>query len=367
MKKFIDKESGRIVSLLTVEEAKKVLKMYINYCLGKQEVKKSRLNLVEYLGDFVNYSEQKDISRFYDILNKEKEGFQFSKPDAKAYESLMSFFEMYNKIENNNFELSAISSYITSAVSKKASIDRKIENGEELNFEEKLNNIFFNKGFDLSILAKNACAKWEEGLRNKIQQADGQIDVSLQEEIAYQELLELCTLDDKDIVEITIPTEETIQEHLQMSEVNSHEINEDNNENVNVDENTSDDKNVSDNSAINEDNASKMDEQNNPQEAFTNANEEEKQEVIEGPIIINSDENTNSEQEDKASNVIEDNSIEDDSIIKPSDVKQATEDVSLRDAADFFSGALDGFTSIEQEPPKDANNQGNSNSGLRNE
>lgn len=362
MKKFIDKESGRIVSLLTVEEAKKVLKMYINYCLGKQEVKKSRLNLVEYLGDFVNYSEQKDISRFYDILNKEKEGFQFSKSDVKAYESLMSFFEIYNKIENNNFELSAISNYITSAISKKTSIDKKVKNGEELNFEEKLNNIFFNKGFDLSILAKNACAKWEEGLRGKIEQSDGQIDVSLQEEIAYQELLELCTLDDEDFVESTIPTEETIQVQSQTNEINTSEVNEDNNEGA-VNENTTYAENVSDNSIISEDNTSKMNEQNNPQEGIININEEENQEVIEGPIIINNEENNNAEQEDKAANEVQ----EDDTVIKPSDVKQATEDVTLRDAADFFNGALDGFTSIEQEPSKDTNSQGDSNSGLRSE
>ena len=352
MKKIIDKQSGRIISILNVDEAKKVLKMYINYCLDKQEVKKSRLNLVGYLGDFINYSEKKDIAKFYDILVKEKDGFEFSKTDAKAYDSLISFFELYSNIENGTFELNNVSSYITSAVEKRANIESKLKNGEELNFEEKLNNIFFNKGFDLNLLAKRACQKYEESLKEKIEQNSEGVDVSLQEELAYQDLVDLCSLSEEDINKNT----EVIQEPEEKVEEEEKE------ETVEIKEQPVEDeaKEETEQEVETEETTDAQDNQENEQELVIEDDEKEdnsdtqnvEQEV--GAEETASQE-ANSEEQDNNDNqdVNNNDSSENETVIQPDEVQQATGDISLRDAADFFNGALDGFADTKKEDSND--------------
>ena len=351
MKKIFDKQSGRIISILNVDEAKKVLKMYINYCLDKQEVKKSRLNLVEYLGDFINYSEKKDIAKFYDILVKEKDGFEFSKADAKAYDSLISFFELYSNIENGTFELNNVSSYITAAVEKRASIESKLENGEELNFEEKLNNIFFNKGFDLNLLAKHACQKYEEDLKEKIEQnADG-VDVSLQEELAYQDLLDLCSMSEEDIkinAEIAEQADEEVGEEAAEETEDAKEQTVEND----IKEETEEINDVQD---------SKDDEQELVIEDDGSTQSEGQE--IEAQQDVNEENNSEEVQNDTDSQDSNSDSNEDDTVIQPDEVQQATGDISLRDAADFFNGALDGFADTKKDDNEDNNDDSDSFGG----
>ena len=313
MKKFIDKESGKIVTVLNVDEAKKILEMYIEYCQGKREVKKGRLNLVNYLGDFIKYSNEKDMSKFYDILLKMKDNLELAKQEQKAYDSLLSFFEIYNKIDKGEFEVSSVTTFITNAISKKQAIDEKILNGQELNFEEKLNNIFFNENFDLSILAKNACNKWDELLKEKITASNGEIEVSLKEEIAYQDLLAFSNKDNMPVSNKAYVEEETI----------ATETNED------------------------------------VKDAAQEKEEPKKEEEFVGPIIVNSI-GSDSKKEEK-DEVKEDKKDENkvvnykDEIIGASSIREATEDISLRDAANTFNEAIDDI--------KKNNNQSNSNNG----
>lgn len=304
MKKFIEKESGRIVTVLTVDEAKKILEMYINCCLGKREVTVGRLNLVNYLGDFVKYSEKKDVSRFYDILVRDKENYEFSKNEQKSYESLINFFEIYNNIEKGEFDLNTVSNYISTAMTKKEALDLKIEKNETLNFEEKLNSIFFNKDFDLSILAKNACSKWEELLKQKIEQSEGGVDITLKEEIAYQDLLAICNGNAGVMAKFEIKKEPDIKEMQTESE--------------NVDE------------------LLKIDIDDNSFEENKKQIVEEKDENVVGPIIVNSVENKEDKKEERKE--------ADDEIIGASTIRDVTQDVSLRDAATMFNDAIDGLS-----------------------
>lgn len=283
MKKFIDKETGNIITVLNVDEAKKILEMYIEYCQGKREVKKGRLNLVNYLGDFIKYSSEKDMSKFYDILLKLKETLEFSKSEQKAYDSLLSFFEIYNKIDKGEFEISGVINFITNEINKKQLINEKINNSEELNFEEKLNNIFFNESFDLSILAKNACKKWNELLKERINAANGEIEVSLKEEIAYQDLLAFSNKDNLIV-------------SLKNNSIENGNDKEDEKSKVLKEE--------------------KRNEEIKEEERKIELRDEE---AFIGPIIT-----SNSEE-----------------AINADKIKEATEDVSLREAADTFNDAID--------------------------
>lgn len=319
MKKFIDKDSGKIVTVLNVDEAKKILEMYIEYCQGKREVKKGRLNLVNYLGDFIKYSNEKEMSKFYDILLKMKENLELAKQEQKAYDSLLSFFEIYNKIDKGEFEVSSVTTFITNAISKKQAIDEKISNGQELNFEEKLNNIFFNENFDLSILAKNACNKWDELLKDRINASNGEIEVSLKEEIAYQDLLAFSHKDNM-LVSNKIDIKEDIENNDKEDDKESEEKNDEIKDEI-------------------------KDDINNVQNTLE---EHKKNEEFVGPIIVNNIDKDSKEEKDEIKN-----NNEEDEIIGASSIREATEDVSLRDAANTFNEAIDDI--------RKNNNQSNSN------
>lgn len=297
MKKFIDEKSGKIITVLNNDEAKKILEMYIEYCQGKREVKKGRLNLVNYLGDFVKYSNEKDMSKFYDILLKLKGNFEFSRNEQKAYDSLLSFFEIYNKIDKGEFEVSKVTSFITDTISKKKNIDEKILGNQELNFEEKINNIFFNENFDLSILAKNACNKWDELLKQKINDSNGEIEVSLKEEIAYQDLLALSNKEDILVSNKIIEDTEKDDEN---KEIINEQIPQDNIEDLSID--------------VDENNSQESEEKKEDKE-----DKDDKDEKIEEKNV------TNEEEE----------------IIGASTIRDMTEDVSLRDAVGTFNEAID--------------------------
>ena len=333
MKKIIDNESGRIISILNVDEAKKILEMYINYCLGKRDVTQGRLNLVGYLGDFIKYADKKDITKFYDVLAKSKDSFEFSKTDLKAYESLMAFFEMYNNIDKGEFDVAAISTYINSATTKKQEIDTKLANNEELNFEEKLNNIFFNKDFDVTILAKSACEKWEEQLKEKIKQNNGELDVSLKEEIAYQDLLDLCN----GVATPTPKAKETSENKEPVKEEKNEEVEEVQGPIINFE------------SSETPKEESKTEEKDEVKEE---EKKEETEEEVQGPIInfVSSDTSKEDKKDEKAEEPADEKkeekndskpSFEEDLIIGSSSIREATQDVSLRDAAGMFNSAID--------------------------
>lgn len=335
MKKFIDKESGKIVTVLNNDEAKKILEMYIEYCQGKREVKKGRLNLVKYLGDFIKYSNGKDMAKFYDTLLKLKENLELSKTEQKAYDALLSFFEIYNKIEKGDFEVSSVTSFITNTMSKKQTIDEKILGNQELNFEEKIVNIFFNEDFDLSILAKNACDKWDEILKEKINSSNGEIEVSLKEEIAYQDLLALSNKENV-IVSLKENKENNFIENEEKVEEKTEEIN------VNVE---GEDEIAVEAEGENEINSGKKEEVEEENKT------EKEQENFVGPIIVNS---FNDEKEDKKE------SSDSEEIIGANTISEKTSDVSLRDAANLFNQAID-------EVKENNNQDGNSNNDSNND
>lgn len=345
VKKFID--NGRIVTLLTADEAKKILEMYINYCLGKREVKSGRLNLVNYLADFIKYAESKDIVKFYDVLLKEKETFEFSKSDLKAYESLLTFFEIYNGIEKGELDLNNISNYIISAEEKKQVIDKKEKNNEELNFEEKLNNIFFSKDFDLLFLAKKACDKWEEKLHKMLEENPSGIDISLKDEIAYQDLLALC---ENGNIEI----DKNI-EHVETKE-----------KEVEIDNEVKEEK--QENSLHNEENIEVSIPSNEKEEHKEENKKEDVHEETFGPIIVNSIDNNETDKEDNKEDTTNNDNTDNkniqndsnDEIIGSNTIREVTQDISLRDAAIFFNGAIDEVSK------NNTNNDGNESDSVNN-
>lgn len=354
MKKFIDKESGRVVTLLNVDEAKKILEMYINYCLGKREVKIGRLNLVNYLGDFVKYATNKDMAKFYDVLMKEKEAFGFSKSDLKSYESLVAFFEIYSGIEKGEFDIINVSNYIMEAINKKKLIDQKINDSSDLNFEEKLNHIFFNKDFDLSVLAQDACKKWEELLNKKIGESPDGIDVSLKDEIAYQDLLAFCDGED---FQTEVKTPENVTQHeekkVEPIVVEHNAIKEEKKDNnVKVQPVAASKKEEIEVSVPLEETKVELKKEEVKEVAKEEIKEEKKPEENFGPIIVNA---INDKEEKDKQDKKHDNE-QDEIIIGSSSIREATQDVSLREAAGFFNDAIDDISK---------NNQ-NTNSGTSN-
>ena len=377
MKKFIDKETNEIVTLLTVDEARKIFKMYINYSQGKQEVKLGRINLVDYLGDFVKYANEADLAKFYDTLVKEKDGFELGKQEQKGYDMLLNFFEIYSAIQKGDITLSKVTSYIASNIDKQESISKKQSNNEELNFEENISRIFFGTNFDLKTLAKKACEIWNENLRKKIEQNTDGIEISLQEEIAYQELYEISSgkvptkknisnqVKEENKEKIVTSNEEEIKD-----EKIKEELKEKNDEaitgpivmgQINEDEIKGNDKNVIE-EKVRED---KQSENNTNQEndvigpIFVNAIDNEKQKENksdkdkkssnEDEIIGGSKLNQQDSTEEEKQSIF--NSKKNDETINSNNIRQATSDVSLRDAAGFFNNTVDRVN----------NNNGNNN------
>ena len=377
MKKFIDKETNEIVTLLTVDEARKIFKMYINYSQGKQEVKLGRINLVDYLGDFVKYASEADLAKFYDTLVKEKDGFELGKQEQKGYDMLLNFFEIYSAIQKGDITLSKVTSYIASNIDKQESISKKQSNNEELNFEENISRIFFGTNFDLKTLAKKACEIWNENLRKKIEQNTDGIEISLQEEIAYQELYEISSgkvptkknisnqVKEENKEKIVTSNEEEIKD-----EKIKEELKEKNDEaitgpivmgQINEDEIKGNDKNVIE-EKVRED---KQSENNTNQEndvigpIFVNAIDNEKQKENksdkdkkssnEDEIIGGSKLNQQDSTEEEKQSIF--NSKKNDETINSNNIRQATSDVSLRDAAGFFNNTVDRVN----------NNNGNNN------
>lgn len=341
MKKFIDKESGKIVTLLNNDEAKKILEMYIEYCQGKREVKKGRLNLVNYLGNFIKYSNEKDMSKFYDTLLKLKENLELSKAEQKAYDSLLSFFEMYNKIDKGEFEVSSVTSFITNTISKKQTIDEKILGNQELNFEEKIVNIFFNEDFDLSILAKNACDKWDKILKEKINSSNGEIEISLKEEIAYQDLLAFSNKENV-IVSLKENEENNFVESEEINEIEDKAEEEEKTEEINV--------NVEGEDEIDVEAEVEAETEIDKKEEVKEETEKEQENFV-GPIIVNS---FNNEKEDKKE------SADSEEIIGADTIREKTSDVSLRDATDLFNQAIDEVKENNNQDENSNNDSSNS-------
>lgn len=369
VKKFIEKENGRIVTLLNVDEAKKILEMYINYCLGKREVKIGRLNLVNYLGDFVKYASNKDRAKFYEVLTKEKESFVFSKSDLKAYESLLAFFEIYNGIEKGEFDIINVSNYIMDAINKKKLIDQKVSNNEDLDFEEKLNQIFFNKDFDLSILAQDTCKKWEELLNKKISESPDGIDISLKDEIAYQDLL---AFGDGEEFQNEVKTKKNIsaQEGKKVenvveeekNEIKTTPVTEVKKEEIKVSVPVEETKTPIKETKVETKKEEVKEVAKGEIKEEKNENESKTEESF-GPIILNA---INDKEEKDKQDKKRDNE-QDEIIIGSSSIREATQDVSLRDAAGFFNDAIDDISKNNQNSNFDtsSNNSNNSdNSGF---
>ena len=93
----------------------------------------------------------------------------------------------------------------------------------------------------------------------------------------------------------------------------------------------------------------------NKKEVDTSKNDESKKEENFGPIILNTvDENKKEEKQQKEEK--QDVPEQDEIIIGSSGIREATQDVSLRDAAGFFNRAIDDVSK------KDSNNNSNNTS-----
>ena len=68
MKKFFDKEMGRLVNLLSPQEAVQITKIYVNHCIGRRTMSEARMKMVSYLYDFITFSNTIEVDNFVEQL-----------------------------------------------------------------------------------------------------------------------------------------------------------------------------------------------------------------------------------------------------------------------------------------------------------
>ncbi len=196
MKKFFNKSIGRMVNLLSPQEAMQITKMYINHCIGKEVMSGVRLKMISYLYDFMAFSNINDINMFIKMLKEEKDSQNLGKEERSCYEKILEFFDSYKTYSNSeDVDIEQASNYIITMENMKKELIEKENRGQELNFNEKLLNGLFLNGFEFSSFALHICELYENKMKAAINSGN-EIDIPLEQELAYYNLHDFSSTGD---------------------------------------------------------------------------------------------------------------------------------------------------------------------------
>lgn len=190
MKKFIDKETGKEVNVLTEEEAIRIARMYVNHCTGKEKMPNNRLYLVSYLYDFLVYGDDDDmenmIKALAEITNSQPE------EEKETYIAIYNIFKKYEEFTKDDIKIVEATSYIFSMDNNKTIINRKKSNGEPLDSTQKVLSGLFDEGLDFNSFASHICEVWNREVKEKLSHYGEEVDIPLDDELAYQDLLQFA-------------------------------------------------------------------------------------------------------------------------------------------------------------------------------
>lgn len=206
MRRYIDEKTGKIVNILDKEEANKIVKILIDYFFVEGSVPAGRLNLVAYLKDYIRLGNIEDLKEIADYITEYKKEIKISKEDEEDFETLHQFFRVYKDLEESKITIEDISNYISEMTDKKEELFNKEQ--KDMSKKDKILNFVLDKDMDFKVLAKIACDAWENNLKEKMNSTKKEVHVSLEEEIAYQDLLEFAAGADVEIAKKTVNKKE---------------------------------------------------------------------------------------------------------------------------------------------------------------
>ena len=199
MKKFFDKEMGRLVNLLSPQEAVQITKIYVNHCIGRRTMSEARMKMVSYLYDFITFSNTIEVDNFVEQLKRFKVTQNLDGDEKASYNKLIEFFKLYSICsKSNDVNIIQASEYIISMDNMKKEIRSKKRANENLDYAHQLFDGLFNVGFNFKELSPRICKLYEQKVQSAVSSED-EIDVSLEQEFAYYNLKDLY--DTKDDVE----------------------------------------------------------------------------------------------------------------------------------------------------------------------
>ncbi len=199
MKKFFDKEMGRLVNLLSPQEAVQITKIYVNHCIGRRTMSEARMKMVSYLYEFITFSNTIEVDNFVEQLKRFKVTQNLDGDEKASYNKLIEFFKLYSICsKSNDVNIIQASEYIISMDNMKKEIRSKKRANENLDYAHQLFDGLFNVGFNFKELSPRICKLYEQKVQSAVSSED-EIDVSLEQEFAYYNLKDLY--DTKDDVE----------------------------------------------------------------------------------------------------------------------------------------------------------------------
>lgn len=194
MKRYIDEKTGKIVNVLNIDEANKVLKILVDYFFTDSNMPNGRLNLVGLLRDFMKLAKIEDILKLIDYMDEYKKSLKLSKDEEENFNSLYRFLSVYKDFYDSKMNIEDATNYISDMAIKKEDIAKKPE--KDLSKQEQILKVFFDNGFGLNRLAKISCETWENKIHNQLNNDKKEAIISIEQEIAYQDLLEFAGKDD---------------------------------------------------------------------------------------------------------------------------------------------------------------------------
>lgn len=194
MKRYIDEKTGKIVNILNIDEANKILKILVDYFFTNSNMPTGRLNLVGLLRDFMKLSKIEDILKLIDYMDEYKKNIKLSKEEEENFNILYRFLSVYKEFYDSKMNIEDATNYISDMSIKKDEIAKISEN--DLSKKDKILKVFFDNGFSLNRLAKISCDTWEKKINNQLNNDKKEAIISIDQEIAYQDLLEFAGKDD---------------------------------------------------------------------------------------------------------------------------------------------------------------------------
>ncbi len=239
MKRYIDEGTGKIVNILNNDEANKVVKIFIDFFFTETTMPEGRLNLVVLLRDFIKLTEMENIYKFIEYIEEYKKSLKLSKDDEKDFDVLYRFFKAYKDFSEPTINIEDAKNYISDMTNKEEELSKKPK--DSLDKTEKILNVLFENGFVLCRLAKISCDTWENKIQNQIKNDKKEAIISIEQEIAYQDLLEFASKEkvgtSKKISSKDVNTNSTnsTNENKEKEKVNESEISASKNSKVSID------------------------------------------------------------------------------------------------------------------------------------
>lgn len=207
MKKYIDKETGKIVNEINNQEAIQIIGMYFDYTFGNAKMTGVKMKFLTYLSAYMKKAKKADIEEIVNYLEAKRKDVDLdNNVVSQKYSTLMKLFKLYLDLNSEQIDIVRAYQVIATLETTKENIKKSKTNGGELSPKEAMLAELMENGFEFKSYAPEICKKWEENLKAKIEK--GEVEVSLEEEIAYQDLLDF-NISDTDLLNKTSNKKQT--------------------------------------------------------------------------------------------------------------------------------------------------------------